>query len=112
MFAEPWQAEAFALADRLVEAGHFTAREWSDALGAEIKSAQARGDPDDGSTYYSHVLAALERLVVEKGLADRRTLTARKEAWAGAYRATPHGRPVVLPGRETIRQAESSGPDT
>src|SRR5215470_3816433 len=96
VFAEPWEAQAFALAVKLSEQGHFTWKEWSATLGAELKAADAREEPDDGSRYYHHWLAALERLVAEKGLADPRALLARKEAWAEAYRATPHGRPVEL----------------
>ena len=37
------------------------------ALGAEIRAAQRRGDVDDGTTYYGHVLAAVERLVAQRG---------------------------------------------
>jgi nitrile hydratase accessory protein len=96
VFAEPWQAQAFAMAVKLSEAGHFTWNEWADALGAELKAAADRGEPDDGSRYYEHWLAALERLVMKKGLTDRATLVARKEAWAQAYRHTPHGQPVEL----------------
>jgi hypothetical protein len=66
------------------------------ALAEELKSAQDRGEPDDGSQYYAHWLAALERLVTSKGLLDTASLLARKEAWTGAYRHTPHGRSVVL----------------
>ena len=96
VFAEPWQAQAFALAVRLSEQGHFTWKEWAAALGAELKAAAARGEPDDGTYYYHHWLAALERLVAEKGLASPAALRARKNAWAEAYRATPHGQPVEL----------------
>ena len=95
-FAEPWQAQAFALAVRLSEEGHFTWKEWAAALAAELKAAADRGEPDDGSRYYHYWLAALERLVAAKGLADSDALLARKEAWAGAYRHTPHGKPVEL----------------
>jgi len=96
VFAEPWQAQAFALAVRLSEQGHFTWSEWAQALGSELKTAADRGEPDDGSHYYEHWLAALERLVTEKGLTDRAALANRKEAWADAYRHTPHGKPVEL----------------
>jgi nitrile hydratase accessory protein len=95
-FAEPWQAQAFALAVRLSEEGHFTWKEWAAALAAEIKAAKDRGEPDDGSRYYHHWLAALERLVAAKGLTDPGAMLARKEAWADAYRHTPHGKPVEL----------------
>jgi nitrile hydratase accessory protein len=95
-FAEPWQAQAFALAVRLAEAGYFTASEWSAALGGELRAAAERGEPDDGSRYYEHWVAALEHLVTGKGLADPQALAARKAEWLDAYRHTPHGQPVEL----------------
>ena len=57
MFAAPWEAQAFAMAVRLHEAGHFTWTEWAERLAEEIKRAQAAGDPDRGDTYYRHWLA-------------------------------------------------------
>ena len=96
VFAEPWQAQAFALAVKLSEQGHFTWKEWAAALADEFKAASDRGEPDDGSHYYEHWLAALERLVTGKGLTDPAALLQRKEAWAEAYRHTPHGKPVEL----------------
>src|SRR5215468_3566264 len=96
VFAEPWQAQAFALAVKLSAQGHFTWTEWAATLAAELKGAADRGEPDDGSRYYHHWLAALERLVAEKRLSDPAAMLARKEAWAEAYRRTPHGKPVEL----------------
>jgi nitrile hydratase accessory protein len=96
VFAEPWQAQAFALAVRLSEEGHFTWKEWAAALADELKAAADRGEPDDGSRYYEHWLAALERLVTSKGLSTLAEILKRKEAWADAYRHTPHGKPVEL----------------
>ena len=96
LFAEPWQAQAFALAVKLSEQGHFTWKEWAAALANELQAAAKRGEPDDGSRYYEHWLGALENLVTAKGLADPTALTTRKEAWAAAYRNTPHGKPVEL----------------
>jgi nitrile hydratase accessory protein len=96
VFAEPWQAQAFALAVKLSEEGHFTWKEWAAALAAELRAAADRGEPDDGLHYYEHWLATLERLVKERGLSDGAELATRKEAWADAYRHTPHGKPVEL----------------
>jgi nitrile hydratase accessory protein len=62
VFAEPRQAQAFALAVKLSEQGHFSWKEWAETLGEELRSASNRGEPDDGSHYYEHWLAALERL--------------------------------------------------
>jgi nitrile hydratase accessory protein len=95
-FEEPWQADALALSMALIQADRISVAEWAAGLGSAIQEAQAAGDPDDGSTYYQHVLNALEALVLEKALTTRGTLTARKEAWRAAYASTPHGQPVLL----------------
>ena len=95
-FDEPWQAEALALSMALVQAGRFSSAEWAASLGSAIKRAQAAGDRDDGSSYYNHVLDALEQLLLEKSFATRDSLAARKEAWRAAYARTPHGQPVQL----------------
>jgi nitrile hydratase accessory protein len=102
VFAEPWEAQAFALAVKLSEQGHFTWKEWTETLGEELRSASKRGEPDDGSRYYEHWVAALERLVTAKGLTNQATLEMRKEAWADAYRHTPHGQPVELSAAHLI----------
>lgn len=96
VFREPWEAEAFAMAVALNEAGLFTWSEWAEALSQEIRRAQAAGDPDLGDSYYHHWLAALERLVAEKGVAAPEVLAERCAAWDRAARATPHGRPILL----------------
>jgi nitrile hydratase accessory protein len=96
VFAEPWQAQAFALAVRLSEQGYFTWKEWAATLADELRAAADRGEPDDGSHYYEHWLAALERLVTSKRLTDGAALLTRKGEWADAYRHTPHGKPVEL----------------
>jgi len=95
-FNEPWEAQAFAITLALHRRGVFTWDEWANTLGAEIKAAQARGDPDTGSTYYRHWLAAIERIVREKGLTDETTLERYREAWDRAADRTPHGEPIVL----------------
>jgi nitrile hydratase accessory protein len=96
VFAEPWQAQAFAMAVQLSAAGYFTWTEWATALGEQLQAAVKRGEPDDGSRYFEHWLSALEYLVAEKRLTDLTALSERKEAWADAYRHTPHGQPVEL----------------
>ena len=104
VFAEPWQAQAFALAVKLHEQGCFSWREWADCLAEEIAAAQKQGDPDLGNTYYLHWLRALERLVAAKGLLSTDELLERKNAWDQAARHTPHGQPIVLPPQETQTQ--------
>lgn len=92
VFAAPWQAQAFALAVKLSQQGHFTWTEWAEALAGELKAAAARGEPDDGSRYYHYWVASLERLVIAKGLVDRSALLGGKHAAADADRHTVHTR--------------------
>jgi nitrile hydratase accessory protein len=96
VFREPWEAQAFALAVSLQERGVFSRNEWAATLGEEIKKAQAAGDPDTGETYYRQWLAALERLVAAKRLADPLALVRTREAWQRACERTPHGEPIEL----------------
>jgi nitrile hydratase accessory protein len=96
VFREAWEAQAFALHRALGERGLFTPSEWASALGAEISRAQAAGDPDAGDTYYRHVLAALERIVVAKEVTTASTLQRTRDAWEAAADRTPHGKPIEL----------------
>ena len=96
VFDEPWQAEAFALTVRLNKAGCFTWQEWTAALAEVLREVRDRGEPDDGSRYYHHWLAALERLLIAKQVLSASDLDRRKAAWTLAYLSTPHGHPVEL----------------
>ena len=96
VFRAPWEAEAFAIVVALHQRGLFGWDEWAAMLGEEIKAAQRAGDPDTGETYYHHWLAALERMIAHKGIADRAALKRYHDAWARAADRTPHGTPIEL----------------
>jgi nitrile hydratase accessory protein len=85
VFAEPWEAQAFALVVALNERGVFTWSEWTEAVAAA---------PEEG--YYERWLATLERLLVERGQTDAMTLARYRQAWAQAAERTPHGTPIEL----------------
>ncbi len=105
VFDEPWQAQAFAMAVSLNEAGLFTWAEWVEVFSRHLRRAEDAGR-DSGSEYYLCWLSALEDIVAEKRLLGRRELQQRKDAWDRAARATPHGEPIVL-GRD--EQAAGGG---
>ena len=85
VFAEPWEAQAFALVVALNERGVFSWSEWSEAVAAA---------PEEG--YYERWLATLERLLTERGVADAAALARYRGAWARAAERTPHGTPIEL----------------
>lgn len=80
VFAEPWQAQAFAVVVGLTESGKVSRQEWAERLGAALREAEQRGEYDTGRHYYDHWLTALERLVVEKNLTGWDELTTEGEA--------------------------------
>jgi nitrile hydratase accessory protein len=103
VFAEPWQAQAFAVVVELVDCGRLTRREWADRLGAALREAEERGEHDTGRRYYEHWLTALERLVVEKSLAEAAELDEEGEA---IREDDHHRREDQLAGRHRHSAAE------
>ena len=93
VFAEPWQAEAFAMTVALHDKGLFSWAEWAQALSAEVKRPGAAAD---GHDYYEHWLAALEKLLASKGLAATADVDLMAARWERAAHATPHGKPILL----------------
>ena len=97
VFAEPWQAEAFAMVVALHERGVFSWSQWADALSTQVKAP-------GGENYYAAWLAALENLLVSLGVTATADVDALTEAWQRAAHATPHGEPILLendPARST-----------
>ena len=108
VFAEPWQAQAFAMTLTLHQRGLFTWSEWAAALAEEIARAQTAGDPDTGETYYRHWLATLERIVATKGVTTSDDLHRTRDAWDHACDRTPHGQPIELRAEDFEAQEPSS----
>ena len=93
VFAEPWQAQAFAIAVHLHSGGHFTWSQWAQRLSTHIAKA---GPTDDPANYYTHWLVTLEELTTEGGLTSESELMEKRKAWARAAERTPHGQPIEL----------------
>ena len=96
VFAEAWEAHAFAIAVKLSEKGLFKWSDWTNALTEEIKKAKEQGQPDFGNTYYQFWLSALETILLEKNILKKSDLISMMEQWHRAYLSTPHGNPVKL----------------
>lgn len=119
VFAEPWQAHAFAMVMSLYQDGHYNWAEWDDYLGYRIQApghfgeaadgdangaaanvaepdtsganhSQFRADCEkDGARFYHLWLAAAEHLLDAKGMVPRAELEKRIAAFAKAERAGP-----------------------
>ena len=100
VFAEPWQAQAFAMAVQLHTKGVFTWPQWAQALSQTIAEARVTGDPDDGSNYYQHWVNALERLVLTRGLGTAEQVHRFEHAWEAAATRTPHGEPIEVQAQD------------
>ncbi len=96
VFAEPWQAQAFAMPVALHEQGLFTWPEWAATLTARLRAVAAEGGQDDGSNYYQHWLDALESLVLTRRIGTPDQLHELEHAWEAAAARTPHGQPIEL----------------
>jgi nitrile hydratase accessory protein len=93
VFAEPWQAQAFAMTVHLHERQVFEWSEWAQHLSQELHRPDRAAD---GSDYFDAWVAALTRLLVAKGVADTDTVLALQASWQRAAEATPHGDPIAL----------------
>lgn len=92
-FAEPWQAQAFAMVVGLHERGVFSWSEWAASLSRQLKQP---GRAADGSDYYECWVRALEDLLGERAIAADIEIGDLQKAWARAAEATPHGSPILL----------------
>ena len=77
LFNEPWESRVFGAAVALCERGTFEWDEFRERLIAEIAtgSAKATEPAHPPATYYEHFLAALERLLIDKGICDQAELS-------------------------------------
>ena len=91
-FDAPWQAQAYAMAQVLIENGRIEPGDWAAALGATIRRRLAAGAADTTETYFEAVAEALETVLA---LGDDE-IAGTADAWRQAYETTPHGQPVRL----------------
>ena len=100
VFEEPWQAAIFALVVALHDRGVFSWTEWNRTLVRVIAASDAAGQggvpAEDGHRHPQDWVTALEQLLASRDIATGDEVTRTAQAWAAAYRATPHGQPVVL----------------
>ncbi len=101
-FAEPWQAQIFAVTVALNEEGYFTWSEWADVFSsclAAAKQGLAR-DLNGTDDYFSCWEEALKQIVKDKNIIPGTMWDDAMEKWRSAYLITPHGQPVHYPSEQ------------
>jgi len=79
VFAEPWQAQAFAVVVRLIETGRISPAEWTNRLSAVLNRAISMDANDSASRYYEHWLQALEEILLNNNLTCELDLLAEQQ---------------------------------
>ena len=87
VFEEPWESRAFGMAAALADMGVFDWRDFQAGLIAAIADHERDSDPSEAYRYYERWLAALEALVVERGLVAVQDIDER----VADYCQRPHG---------------------
>lgn len=96
-FDAPWQAEAYGMAQALIEAGHVSANQWAKTMSAALRrKLHDEALPDNSASYSAAVVEALCEVTSTNGIVTADELETRAEAWRSAYKRTPHGRPIKL----------------
>jgi nitrile hydratase accessory protein len=87
LFEAPWQGRVFAMAVALHEAGVFTWSEFQNQLIEVIGAWDRNSENTDDYEYYDHFQAALQQVMVAKGVLSSADLEHRQAHLA----ALPHG---------------------
>ena len=68
VFEEPWQARALGMGVVSLKSLGVSPAEWATALGAAIEEHGHDPDEDPAAAYYTAWIAALERVLAERGV--------------------------------------------
>ena len=106
VFANPLQAQIFALVVGLHQRGCFSWGEWTEILSTEIAAVSANGENDNNNANKAESspggaccrmwVIALERLLMNKTIVYSGDIQNRVNSWRNAYLNTSHGNPVTL----------------
>lgn len=96
VFAEPRQAQAFAITISLFDQGLFTWREWTETQSGKLSERAPFGNDKGGSFYFEDWPAALETPVGDRTAIQIDMLADLKNRWEHAYRSIPHGEKVSI----------------
>ena len=98
IFAEPWQAELFAITLNLHEKGLFNWDSWTKKLGGSLKRDKNKSK-DDLEHYFLNWLSVLEETLLEKKVTELTKIMTIEKAWRDAISKTPHGKKVEIPDK-------------
>ena len=94
VFADPWQAQAFASTVALSQRGLFNWKEWVEVFSAEIAAHPQAAEESAADAYFRQWLRALETILVRQGVFSGEEVLQTHEHWRRSYVNTAHGQPV------------------
>lgn len=86
VFQEPWEGRAFGIALRLSDEGHFPWEAFRQRLIAVVARADATPEGQRRPAYYENWLAALQQVLVERGIVSRAEIEHRAQEFAAGRR--------------------------
>ena len=97
VFQNPWHSQLFAITVQLSEKGNFSWEEFVKVFGEALKKERLPTKNLDGSNdYFTCWLNALEELILNKKLGNKKSFSIFKKKWEKAFLNTPHGKPVKI----------------
>lgn len=95
-FTSPWQADLFAIAVSLCDAGHLDRAELSEAVEQAMSISSDANGMAAGEEFFAAALQILELALANRDIANPREIDSAQGECRQAYLATPHGAPVRL----------------
>ena len=98
VFLAPWQGQLFAITVHMAETGHFTWFEFTYLFGNHLKLEKLFkfNEVTLDDRYYICWLNALEELIINKKLGNKKSISIFRKKWEKAFNNTPHGKPVKI----------------
>ena len=98
VFLSPWQGQLFAITVHMSEIGYFKWDEFTHLFGKhlQLKKLFKLKEVNLDDRYYICWLNALEELIINKKLANKKSFSIFKKKWEKAFLNTPHGKPVKI----------------
>ena len=98
VFLAPWQGQLVAITVHMSEIGYFKWLEFTCLFGKHLKLEKffKSNEVTLDDRYYICWLNALEELIINKKLGNKKSISIFRKKWEKAFNNTPHGKPEKI----------------